>query len=263
MVKIAIFNQKGGVAKTTMAASLSAAMDVFYKKKILLIDCDRQASLSSYILTYDEDFPDNTLKEVAFGKCSLQEAVISPNLNGIKNRLSLLARRRGEDMSGYKELRFIKAFSEASDKWDYAFFDLPPYLTDISLTVLSFADYVIIPADPDMDSLLGFEELNDKVVELRNSGKNPDLKILGVVFSKVMNRTTHNMIRESTKDAMGDLIFQNVISSRSIVEQARFMGIPVPYSAPKSVSSEEYKKVVKEMLTRIEEEKKKRGTLSN
>ncbi len=262
MIKIAIFNQKGGVAKTTVAANLSASFDVFLKKKVLLVDCDRQASLSAYLLTYNEEPPAWTIQDVASGKVSLKDSVVHPDLDGKKNRLSLLPRTRGESLSGYDEDMFVKAFRETKDAWDYAFFDLPPYLTDISAAVLSFADYVLIPADPDMDSLLGFEELNEKVVNLRNSGINPDLKIIGILFSKVMNRTTHNMIRESTKSEMGDLIFDQSISSRTIVEQARFMGIPIPYSAPKSLSAEEYKKTAKELILRIEKDKEKNGTIA-
>src|SRR4029077_18657381 len=78
MQTIAISSFKGGTAKTSTALHLGAAFAKFHKKKVLLIDFDAQANLTTG-LGFDPDENDS-LASVLQGERKVSEVIMDTNI---------------------------------------------------------------------------------------------------------------------------------------------------------------------------------------
>ena len=159
MISIAIQNVKGGVGKTTTSIHLAAGIvQKKPKSRVLLIDCDSQASIRAYFrvkLNQDEgDFFDFLVNGEKFDRCKLRITTDSENdlgfdvvtssrkLSDADIRMSTFPRRE-------ETLRFRIEDQNIGDQYDYVLFDCPPTLNLVTYNVLTFVDYLIIPSEMD------------------------------------------------------------------------------------------------------------------
>ncbi|WOV92665.1 MAG: AAA family ATPase [Candidatus Nitrosoabyssus spongiisocia] len=180
---IVLFNNKGGVGKTTFLFHLGYALERL-GKKILFVNADPQCSLTSYICTNDE------IEKYWNSKCSLYN-VIEPLVKGsgdikevspyiVKDRnirlivgdvlLSsfepLLSSTWVESLAGEeKGFRISSAIYRAFQKiasdntLDYVLIDVGPNLGSLNRSILLSCDYFLIPIIPDMFSLRGLSNI--------------------------------------------------------------------------------------------------------
>ena len=196
MKKIAVFNQKGGVGKTTTVFNLAGCLS---KRgyRILVVDCDPQHNITNslHMESMDQVELTYTLTDVLSEKVMLQEAVYTSMIRTRGNakpkdlgihfvpsdrRLSSLTLNDGDILK--------KALADLEDAYDYVLFDCPPGLSDIIINALVASDYILVPVGADKDSLDGYGELIDTVQTIVSNKINPDLKILGVFMTLVSSR---------------------------------------------------------------------------
>lgn len=187
MISIAIFNNKGGVGKTTYLYHI-ANLIADSGKKVLMVDCDSQCNLTSYTLS------DNQIKQSWSGMGNSIYKVIEPIASGTgdfrkrkPNRvnenlyiipgdidLSIFEDRLGETWgsTATQEIslraqiaiyRYIKYVAERISV-DYIFLDLGPNLGALNRSVLGGCDYFITPLSPDLFSIKGSENLGSKFI---------------------------------------------------------------------------------------------------
>ncbi len=184
---ISIFNQKGGVGKTTTAINLSASL-ASKDKKILLIDMDPQGNASSGLgLTGDSNY----VYEVLISKLSINDAIKETSAKGV----DILASNR--DLAGL-EIELAKegkwnhllknTLEEIRGKYDFIFIDCPPSLGILSTMSLLASDSVLIPIQTEYYALEGLGHLY-KTIDMVKKRLNKNLELEGILLTMYDSRT--------------------------------------------------------------------------
>jgi chromosome partitioning protein len=177
---IAVTNQKGGVAKTTTAVNLLAAI-ARRGLRCLLVDIDPQgnASVSSGV---NINAIEAGIYDVLLGDAKIEQAIVAsadqydilpagPELAGAQVELLEYAD---------KDFRLRNALAFVAEKYDIILIDTPPSLNVLTINALAAATDVLIPVQCEYFALEGLSGLITTMGMVRKA-LNPELKILGVV----------------------------------------------------------------------------------
>jgi len=244
MIKIAITNLKGGVAKTTTAINVSACLSKL-KKKVLLIDLDPQASLTDYFGIDTEGIKD--IYDVLTNKSTWNEVLIKKdNLDVIPSSIEW-----AEDSLKQDPYLLTKAFISLSTYYDYVIIDSPPHLGLLNLNALLFSDYIIIPIKSQLAPLKSLNKLFKAINEVK-TGFNKNVKILGYLLTEYDQRTNLSReIKEILSNNFKDRLFKTEIRNNiSIAEAYSFNKSVIDYM-PKSNGSVDYMNLTKEIIKRL------------
>jgi chromosome partitioning protein len=186
---IAVFNQKGGVGKTTTNVNLSACIAV-RGKKVLVVDIDPQGNTTSG-LGIDKKELKKTIYDVLIGTAKAEEVITQTaveNLSIIPSSVQLAGAEI--ELTGFEEREKMlkKALEGIKDEYQYVFIDCPPSLGLLTINALAAADSVLIPIQCEYYALEGVGQLMN-TIWLVQRGLNPDLKVEGVVLSMFDGRT--------------------------------------------------------------------------
>ena len=249
--KLAIVNQKGGVAKTTTTVNLATALAAI-GKKILVVDIDPQGNSSTGfgIAKHERDV---TVYQILIGSKLIHQAILKteiPNLHIItaNNNLSgaesdMLDMRR-------REYLLLDALDKLEEKYDYIIIDCPPSLNLLTVNGLVACDEVLIPMQCDFYSLEGLSHLL-KTIEIIEKKLNPKIKIAGVLFTMYdkRNRLTEQ-VENDVRKCLNHLVFQTVIPRNVKLSEAPSYGQPAIIYDHKCTGSLAYIELTKEILGR-------------
>lgn len=189
-----VFNQKGGVGKSTIACNL-AAIAAARGRRTLLIDLDSQANASRYVLGKALDEQKKTLAHYfddILGYRLFPEALDAYVIHTPFANLDVLpSDSRLEELQVKLESRYkMYKLRESLDKlagYDEIFIDTPPALNFFTRSALIAADTCLIPFDCDDFSRRALYALLENVQEIQ-ADHNPGLKIEGIVVNQFQPR---------------------------------------------------------------------------
>jgi len=247
---IAIFNQKGGVGKTTTNINLAAGLAI-KGKKVLILDIDPQGNTTSgigivkkglEITTYEILIDDKINPERAILRTCVENLDIIPasvNLAGAEIELVQLEGR---------EQRLKKAIEKIKSKYDYIFIDCPPSLGLLTINSLTAVDSVLIPIQCEFYALEGVSQLMS-TIDIVKKNLNPNLEIQGVILSMFDGRTNLSIqVVEEVKKHFKEKVYTTVIPRNIRLAEAPSYGLPITEYDPKSKGAEAYIEFAEEFL---------------
>lgn len=253
---IAICNQKGGVAKTTTAISLGAALTV-KGEKVLLVDFDSQANLTKGLgirqrLTHN--MASLIYAEINDDECNAADAIVktAEGIDVLPSSITLAALEIGVANAMQREYLLKRILSGIKDDYDYIIIDTLPSLGMFYINVLAAADEVLIPLIPSFYEIEAVKQLIDSINRVaKPGGVNPELKIAGII--KTIAEPHLNIEKDAVTALQllcgkGIKVFDTNIPKNVKVKEAAAIGESVIHYAPESKAAIAYKDLCNEIF---------------
>lgn len=252
MKTIAISSFKGGTAKTSTALNLASCLSKFHKQKVLLIDFDAQANLTTGF-GYDPDEQDS-LAPVLQGKKKIQDVILPTSIKNLDlipadtwlervEVTGVLAADR------YSHEKLKQLLSKLNKKYDTIIIDTPPSLCWLTESALIASEYSLVCATPEFYSIKGLQRLG---IFMKNIAERHELSVLGVLLSFWNPRGKSNQaFLEVIEETFPGKLLNTKVRRDIRVSEATIHGKPVFEVAPNARATQDYRELAQEILKRI------------
>jgi chromosome partitioning protein len=241
-----IFNQKGGVGKSTIVCNL-AAISASQGVRTLVIDLDPQGNSSQYLLGAQAlgaqpnlaDFFETALS-FSFKEAEIDAFIHNtsfenldiipshPNLDALQSKLE----------SRYKIYKLRDALKNL-DGYDTVYIDTPPALNFFTRSALIAVKHCLIPVDCDDFSRRALYSVLENVQEIQHD-HNPDLKVEGIVINQFQPRASlpQQLVQELLDEGLP--VLNSYLSQSVRIRESHQSAKPMIYLEPRHKLSQEY-----------------------
>lgn len=250
----AISTNKGGVLKTSITTNLAGVL--CRDHRVLIIDTDNQGNAALSFGLNPDDFY-KTIYDVLLQEAKADDLVINVHKN-----IDLLA--SNDDMSFLefevltRRRKYQMPFHLLKDNvghltrhYDYILIDTPPNLGLIQGNVLTFADQVLIPFQPEHYSMRSLTKILKSINDFKER-HNHKLEILGVVATLVDQRTNlHSVVLQECKKYCyhNEITMFDTVIPRSVrfASSIAYEGLPATLTQKNNRLVSSYFELIKEV----------------
>lgn len=183
---IALFNQSGGVGKTTLTMNLGYHLAEL-KYKVLLIDLDPQASLTTF-MGLDPVELDKTVYESIVLEEPLSIYSQIHHMDLVPSNINLSAAELELVSAIMREMKLKNVLAPLENDYDFILIDCPPSLGILTVIGLVASTHVLVPIQCQFKAFQGTDLLLNTVARLRRAA-NPTLKLAGFIPTMYDGRT--------------------------------------------------------------------------
>lgn len=268
MKTYAIFNVKGGVAKTTTATTLAHIIATEFNKKVLIVDLDPQSNTTSLlgnadlnilsVLTqvflqndlsvlkgYDKTVGDLLVDDKLDVRSVIQHTQY-PNLDLLPAFLDLaeIEETMKADIRHPQQFRLKQHLAKVANDYDYCILDLSPSINIININGLAMTDYVFTPLRCDLWGLAGYCIAKNLVNTV--SSYNPNLDIAGCFFVQWNAQSSiSKQIQAFMQTQMGDKYIDIPIRKCVKAEEMTYEHRALSDYAKKATATLDYKELAR------------------
>lgn len=246
-----VFNQKGGVGKSTITCNL-AAISAHQGLRTLVVDLDPQGNTTRYLLGSGAEECDHTMAEFfastlgfRIGPRKPPELSLYISSTAFANLHLLAANRELESLQAklearYKIYKLRDALDTLGNDFDAIYIDTPPALNFFSRSALIAANRCLIPFDCDDFSRRALYELLEHIQEIQED-HNDALQIEGVVVNHFQSaaKLPRTVVQELIDEGLP--ILDAYLSASVKVRESHQQAKPLIHFAPKHKLTEEYR----------------------
>ena len=251
---IALFNQKGGVGKTTSTINLGAALTEL-GRKVLLVDFDPQGGLSLGLGVNAHSLP---LEQTVYyalmdPTADVDQIILKSSVPGLDflpaNRdLGTAETTLGAEIGGQQFLK--RTLNSLKDRYDVILIDCQPTMGQLTINALVASNEVIVPLQCEYFALHGFIELKGNIEKVKNF-LNPDLNLIGILATMYEKKTLHNReVLTAILEKYPDDVFETIIAKTIRFSETTVAGEPITSYASSSGGAASYRRLARELIAR-------------
>jgi chromosome partitioning protein len=244
-VMVAVFNQKGGVGKTTTACNLSICLTAF-GYRVLLVDLDTQGNATASFGV--APLPAEGTFEVITGRADIADVALDTIYEGLWLLPATQSLRDNDHLltpSGRR--RGLLEARLAGTGVDIVVVDCPPSLAAATATALASATAVLMPVHPDPFAHDGLVNTWYEIRRIRET-VNYQLGVAGILMTMTEAGPTGIDVGRVIRAEFGDQVLATEIAADSKVAEAAQLGLPVTVLDPDGVAGLGYVEATREML---------------
>jgi chromosome partitioning protein len=247
---IAFANNKGGVAKTTSVCNIGFAL-ANLGKKVLFIDLDSQANLTSLVSDLPVDEHVNDIMDAFLNKDDLPIEKVSENVDLVPSGLSLATFESKTSADNMRVYILHDLLAGVKDNYDFVLIDCPPALGTITYIALVAADHLVLVTMPESMSYSGMMMVGQLMKDVKENPRlNPNISLLGIIITKYRsNKVMNAYVRKIESDARNYVLYP-VIHEEAVVLKAVSAGQRLCDFAPTCKCAKAYDEIAKELINR-------------
>ncbi len=246
---IAIFNQKGGVGKTTTCVNFAACLG-YKDKKTLLVDLDPQGNTTSGVGVDKSEVKQSTY-DMLINEVPAKDILIKTqfkNLELLPSNMNLAGAELELDEVEDRAKALKRALAPIYLEYDYIIIDCPPSLGLLSINALTAADTLIVPLQCEYYALEGLSQLLGTVRTVKQH-YNEHLELEGVLFTMYDSRLKLNQqVQDEVNEYFPNKAYKAMIPRSVKLAEAPSYGEPIIYYEKYSKPAFAYRKFTDEFL---------------